>query len=393
MRNDDSAGAGPARAENLAQLPASVRSASVHVWTPPGDTLLTRATIPTRSRARILQALPYALEDQLLEEPENLHFAYIREADNTLAVAVTQRARLNVWLDAVKSAGLRPASLCPGSLALPLYPQAWSVAFIGDELWVRTGEHDGFVSVATLDAPSPVLVAALKEAQARNVPPQRLVLYTPPPAFDAERWGAGLNVPLIVEATDFWRYAKPPALNLLQADFGHGAHLQQLGRPLRPAAIMLGVWLASMLIIDVAEWIRLRHDHSVYTQEMRDIFQRSFPEVKTVLDPAAQMQKQLEALQSRGGGPGDLLPLLTRIAPALQTQQGRVKLQGIKYTERSLTLEIALPDFQALDAMKNTLQAANLDVEVLAANGRGNEVEGRLQVRPSELKAKPRQRT
>jgi len=147
------------------------------------------------------------------------------------------------------------------------------------------------------------------------------------------------------------------------------------------------------VIIDAAEWIRLHHDHSVYDTEMRDIFQRSFPEVKTVLDPAAQMQKQLEALQSRGSGPADLLPLLTRIAPALQTQQGRVKLQGIKYTERSLTLEIALPDFQALEAMKNTLQAANLEVEVLAANGRGNEVEGRLKVQAGELKAKPRQRT
>jgi general secretion pathway protein L len=393
MRNGDSASAGAGRAENLAQLPAAVRSAPVHVWTPPGETLLTRATIPTRSRARILQALPYALEDQLLEEPENLHFAYVREADGSLAVAVTQRARLNIWLDILKGAGLRPASLCPGNLALPLYPQAWSVAFVDDELWVRSGEYDGFISVATLDAPPPVLVAALKEAQARNAPPQRLVLVAPPPTFDVERWGAGLDVPLMVEATDFWQHAKPSALSLLQADFGQGAHLQQLARPLRPAAIMLGVWLVAVVIVDVAEWIRLHHDHSVYTSEMHDIFQRSFPEVKTVLDPALQMQKQLEALQSRGGGPADLLPLLTRIAPALQTQQGRMKLQGIKYTERSLTLEIALPDFQALEAMKSTLQAANLDVEVLAANGRGNEVEGRLKVQPSELKAKPRQRT
>jgi general secretion pathway protein L len=392
IRAGDGTNASSGREESLANLPPGVRSAAVHVWTQPGDTLLTRATLPTRSRARILQALPYALEDQLLDEPENLHFAYVREPAGSLAVAVTQRARLNTLLDTLKNNGVRPASLCPGNLALPFYPQAWSAAFVDDELWVRSGEYEGFVSIAALDTAPPLLLAALKEAQARNAAPQRLVLFSPPATLDPERWGAKLGVPVMVEATDFWPQARPPALSLLQADFGHGAHWQQLLQPLRPAAIMLGIWIIAMILIDAGEWLRLRYDRSVYTSEMRDIFQRSFPEVKTVLDPAAQMQKQIEVMQSRGSGPSDLLPLLARVAPVLQTE-GRAKLQGVKYGERSLILEISLPDFQALEAMKSSLQAANLDVEVVGANGRGNEVESRLKVQPGEAKLKPKQRT
>ncbi len=390
-RGPDTRSTRAGREENITQLPPALRAGPVHAWTPPGDTLLTRTKLPTRSRARILQALPYALEDQLLDEPENLHFAYALEADGSLAVAVTQRARLNVWLEIFKSAGVRPASLCPANLALPLYPDAWSAAFVDNELWVRSGAHTGFVSSAAPDAPPPLLEAALKEASAQNAAPQQLILYAPPADLDSERWATALHVPIVVETGDFWETARAPALNLLQADFGQVAHVQQIFRPLRPAAVMLGVWLVAMVIMDAIEWGRLRHEHNVYAAEMREIFQRSFPEVKTVLDPAAQMQKQLDALQSRGGGPADLLPLLTRVAPALQNQQGRVKLQGVKYTERSLTLELALPDYQALDAMKNALQAASLDVEVLAANGRGNEVEGRLRVQPGGLKIKPKQ--
>ena len=39
------------------------------------DCLLTRVSIPGGSRQKLLRAVPYALEEQLSEEVENLHFA------------------------------------------------------------------------------------------------------------------------------------------------------------------------------------------------------------------------------------------------------------------------------------------------------------------------------
>jgi type II secretory pathway component PulL len=67
-----------------------------------------------------------------------------------------------------------------------------------------------------------------------------------------------------------------------------------------------------------------------------------------------------------------------------------VKLHSVKYSERSVTLELTLPNYQALDGVTNAFKAANLDVEVLAANGRGDEVDGRLRVRPGGAKTEPR---
>src|SRR5690242_4656286 len=37
------------------------------VWTPASETVLLRARLPTRSAAKIAQALPFALEEQLIE--------------------------------------------------------------------------------------------------------------------------------------------------------------------------------------------------------------------------------------------------------------------------------------------------------------------------------------
>src|SRR5437879_12508747 len=64
------------------------------VWTPAAETLFLRARLPTRSTAKIIQALPFALEEQLIDPPERLHVAFAHEADGELAVAVTRRERM-----------------------------------------------------------------------------------------------------------------------------------------------------------------------------------------------------------------------------------------------------------------------------------------------------------
>lgn len=389
-RTGDPATERAGRADDLAHLPAEARMASVHVWTPPAETLLTRTRLPTRSRARILQALPYALEDQLLDEPENLHFAYVREADGGLAVAVTQRARLNVWLEELKSAGIRPASLCPAHLALPLQLQAWSAAFVDDELWVRTGEHAGFVTLAA-STPPPLLQAALKEAGGGGAGPAQLAVYAPPPDLELEAWRTALELPVTAESADVWQRTQPPAFNLLQADFGQTAHLRQLARPLRPAIAMLIVWLAASLVIDLAEWWRLRQQYQTYRAEMHEVYRSVFG--GSAQYPYEQMRRGIETLEAHGGGTSDLLPLLSRVAPALQERRAQVKIQNIKYSDRGLTLELTLPDYQALDGMKNALQSAALNVEVLAAAGRGDEVESRLRVQSGAAAAEPGRRS
>jgi general secretion pathway protein L len=149
---------------DLHQLPETARAARAYVWTPAGDTVLTTATLPTRSPRKIVQALPFALEDRLLGDPETLHFAYRAEADDSLSVAVTARERLSHWMDALAQAGIKPVMLCPATLLVPWALDCWSLAFAEDEVLVRTGGASGFVAPLSQATPPPLLVAALQEA-------------------------------------------------------------------------------------------------------------------------------------------------------------------------------------------------------------------------------------
>lgn len=369
----------------LAELPHEARAARLIVWTPGAETLLTTAHLPTRARAKILQALPYALEDQLLGEPDSMQFAYRPLAAGRLAVAVTARERLQVWQAQLQAAGLRPLMLAPITLALETAPDGWVAAFIGDELVVRTGTYAGFTAVTADDAPPALLAAALKEAQARGDAPGALTVYAGARAFASAAWSQALGIDVTRSDDNFWTHVEPqPALNLAQttaASGGDGMH--PLLARLRPAAIMFALWLLGSFLFTTFEWWQLGRIAQAQRSEMTAIFRKAFPEAKAIVDPALQMQRNVADLQTRNGqaGPGELLALLTQVGPALAGAQG-AELQGLQYGDRALTLDVRVGDFQALEALRAALGAKGLRVELVGSNSRGNAVDGKLRVSP-----------
>lgn len=370
----------------LNQIPGVGAMTRVQVWTPPSDSLLTRVTLPTRSRAKIQQALPFALEDQIIGEPEQLHFAYRILEGNNLAVAVTARSRMQAWQTQLTAAGLRPTGFCPAILALPLDAGSWTVAFQGADIWVRTGMASGFACTAGGNTPPAMLELALREAQEKQMAPVGLTLIRPSAGFDQAAWSAQLKLPLNIQKQDFWAsYREPaPAINLLQGGFAPSRQMQEMLPGLRPAAIMLGIWLVGSLGFNSWEWWQLNREHQNLKQEMNTVFRQAFPDAQVVVDPALQMQRLLDELRGKSGksAPADALPLLGKLAPVMQAHP-QIKLRSLQYGESRLTVDMTLPDFQALETVKTALGARGLQVEVAGANSTAAGIEGRLRLSQS----------
>jgi general secretion pathway protein L len=371
------------QAAGAAELPAPARAPGVHVWTPANETLLTHTRLPTRSRAQIVKALPFALEDQLLEDPEKQHFAYCRESDGRLAVAITARTRMQAWVAALRAAGIKPASFAPAILALPHVPPSWSVGFEGHNILVRTGRESGFACPALLPAPPDMLTAAIREAEHEQRAPQALLVFGPPPGFSRSAWKATLDI-TIEKHEEGWREAAGgvlPQLNLLQGEFAAtGQRRGDLG-PYRFAAVMLALFTLGAVTVDVIEWWQLRQAYQNHQGQMLTLLRETFPEIKSVLDPAKQMQRQLEQLQATRGASGaaDLLPLLDRTAPAI-AMNPQVRLRALNYNDKGLILDLQLPNPPALEALRSALQGAYLQTEVLTSDNSAGMVQSRLRV-------------
>lgn len=91
LGSDERAERGPASA-----FAASAADREVIAIVPGTDTLLTSAEVPSTSNAVIDKALPFAVEERLVNEPEDVAFAYAAADDPlTQDVAAASAATIN----------------------------------------------------------------------------------------------------------------------------------------------------------------------------------------------------------------------------------------------------------------------------------------------------------
>src|SRR5262245_36924849 len=96
----------------------------VAVIVPSSDVLVTEVEAPARSAAKLAQVIPFALEERVADEIEDLHFAIGERSAETgrVAVAVVTRARVDAWLAELASAGLHPQAIYSEGQLLPAMP-------------------------------------------------------------------------------------------------------------------------------------------------------------------------------------------------------------------------------------------------------------------------------
>jgi general secretion pathway protein L len=125
----------------LESLPSLAQGRRVVVLLPSADIRLTSVQLPARQLAKVQQAVPYILEDQLADDVETLHFAVgARRADGQWPVAVIARERLAAALAFFVDRGLRPEAMIPDLLCLPTPgEEQFTLLVDGDGVLVRSG--------------------------------------------------------------------------------------------------------------------------------------------------------------------------------------------------------------------------------------------------------------
>src|SRR6202000_3307212 len=163
---------------------AAPRSAGrrICVLVPGTDVLVAEPELPTKAGTKLLQLVPYALEEQLADDIDDLHFAIgKRPAESTRTpVAVVTRALMDQWLTALKSNGLEPESMYADSDLLPQNP-GQSVALLEEDVVVVRPPSGSPVTL-----PADALHEALEMAQSSTADGgagRGLILYTGAPEW------------------------------------------------------------------------------------------------------------------------------------------------------------------------------------------------------------------
>jgi general secretion pathway protein L len=369
----------------LSEVAAQAAGSEVIVLVPGDLILLTGAQVPSRNRQRIAEAIPFALEEQLIEDVDNLHFALgQRDEDGLMHTAVVDRARMDEWLTRLNDAGVRPDALVPDILAVPWTAGEWSLMIEADVALLRTGPQTGYaMDTRNLEA---ILPAALSGGD-RGQPPQRLRVI--PCGADLSPVTVDLSIPVESEPPPpsallllARGYDPHFAINLLQGHYSRREQLGKLWRPWRPAAALLLVWLLIQAGVTVGEYLHLKRQTQALSDDIEQTFRAALPETKHIVNARVQMQRAIDAL--RGGGDatqGGFMSLLAQIGPQLVSDTG-MQLERLNYNDGQLDLAIFIGDLQRLDALKQRLSKnTDFSVNIQSATAKADGVEARLQIK------------
>jgi general secretion pathway protein L len=322
------------------------------------------------SSPRLRAVLEGLLEDQLLDEPDTLHFALQPQAGSSgpLWVAACDRAWLRSAVQVLETAERPAARIVPefapeGAPALYAQgdPQQPSLVVVSSE----------GVMILPLSSQALPLLPSLPEDT-------RCVAE---PAVAALAEQVLQHPPVLQQAHQRWLQAAQSEWDLAQFEFsssGRARALKKLGtawadvlaapqwRPARWGAVLL--LAVNMVGLNAWAW-RERSALEEKREAIRRTLTQTFPHVKVVVDAPLQMEKEVAALrQATGATSGrDLEAMLgalstasppTRVVSGLEFSQGELQVKGLAYTPDEARAVAA--------ALKSQGFSANLRGETLA---------------------------
>lgn len=379
---------------DLAQAAPLATGRRVALIVPSADVLVTESDAPARSAAKLAQVIPFALEERVADEIEDLHFALGTRDSRTgkVPVLVVARARVDAWLAEVRAAGINPEAVYSEATLLPTLPGQMIALLQGDTAVLRTADAPPLVlPVLSLgDAFEMALARQTSPIEGLEPAPLGLLVYAGHDEWQAhqDRVDAlrdrftGVKVqllpagPLEVLAS---AAAADEAINLLQGPLAVASPLQQNWKAWRVAAVLAATLVVLHLGARYFELSRLRAQEAALDANIQTAFRAAMPGQQNATNARRRVEQRLSQISSGGAG-GTLLPALAAVATA-RSAAPAATIEGITFRDGTLDLRILAPDAASLDAIGQQLRGASWQADILSGSAAGESYRGRLQIR------------
>ncbi len=370
---------------------------SVIVLVPPTETITTTVYVPVRGGARLRAALPFALEENLAEDVENLHFASgVRRESGQLPVAVVAREKMDEWLDALGRAGITAKQMIPENYGLARIPGTLSMLIDDDCIFFNDGADMEFVMQGV--SPSDTLVAAGvltdrgDDAEDSEQQAGHLVVYCEAVVQEQWRhdWNAlrhelhSVDINLLADGV-LPRLAVTVAsgsgVNLLQGAYGTTTDYRAQLRPWRNAAILLlGLMVAGFAAKGV-DYYRLAKEETALQARFTEEYRQIRPgDTREVMDPVNAVRSIKQGLGA-ATGPQVFLPSLRQLSDAM-AENSAARIETISYRAGVIDVRISSPDVATLDKIQKSVSASGrFQASIQSTDQVADEISSRLQIR------------
>jgi general secretion pathway protein L len=388
----------PPAAGTLDEAAARIEGRPVIALVPATEALTTVVDLPIRGGARLLAALPYALEEQVAADVDTLHFAAGERRDSGVRpVAAIARATLEGWLATLAESGIHPWKVVPENYGLARIPGTMSVLVDGDTVMFNDGEDLEFVLQGA--SPSDALVAAGRLSdRSDDAPPEQtghLVVYCD--AADEERlspdWTAprhalhSVDINLLPDGA-LPRLAVPVAtargVNLLQGRYGPKADYGSWLRPWRRAALLLVTLAVIGFVGKAADYRRLSQEETVLQERFTQAYQQMRPgNSGPIMDPVGAVNSIKRSLGATTATPL-FLASLNELSAAM-AQNRNAQIEAISYRAGVIDVRLNSPDVETIGSIQKAINASGRFAASIQSTDRvADRINSRIQIREGE---------
>jgi len=355
--------------------------------------------IPIRNHAKLMQAIPFAMEDQLAGDIEELHFAAgKRDVNGRVPVAAVQRLKMDAWLEQISAVELDLVGVYTDGDALGDMPNTTILLVEAQRATIRSASgHVAATDTASLDVLIDVWLNHHKRTDNEELPPPiNLLVYVAPeceatlqPFIDRLRPKVETLDIMTLPDGGLPRMAAQsivaPGINLLQGPYAPRSTLRTYWPVWRVAAALLVGLCITLLGSKILEISSLNRQADGLDQAIEQAMHYTFPEVREIRDARALFDSKLRSLgnQNPASAGTGFLSTLDHVASAVADKKGlAAAIESISYRSGIIELKVMAPNVESLDKIRELISKdSGLQAEIQSANPDGESVHGRLRVK------------
>ena len=319
------------------------------------------------------RALPFMLEESMLEDVAQLHFAAARIDDDLHSVVVVDRSKMANWSEELPDS-LQNVPWVSEALCLPWSPEQCTVIFEAQYAVLRWGLAEGGRIEHSLLADlmesiglqeQTLIVYAADQALAQAAIPEQL--------HGAIQWRKGGFSEALLLADPH-----PPVPDLRQGEFAPRLPLARWWAVWQRVALALAVACILKIGFSVADYQMLKAEDLQLRQAIQTSYRRVNPR-GAVVDVEKQLNRQLGEFGA-GTQRSAFTPTMVALLTAIQKVEG-IKLTALNYSGKGdLRLSLSAPNFESVEQVREQLKVQSFTVQLENSNARSEGVVARLRV-------------
>lgn len=321
-------------------------------------------------RRHILKTAPYELEESLVSDVDQLHFAFAKPGESQLSVAVVEREWLRALVERFEVHGLELAAVLPYAQVLQAVEDRWMASASADGITVRLNEAQSFTT-----SYEQARLAWDMAGRAVESLPQRITLFEDSPEVAeqvADTLPPGLaslvtaeRKPWFVESN--WLALKSNAIDLLQGEFSPSVAWNKVWGFWRAPVLFFVAGVSVYTLAAALENRSLEAENLALRQQTMAAYQKAFPNSQ-VSNPEQQMRSQLKKYSGTGES-SEFMPLFYASAQALNEYQG-LNVLNINFDARNneLRVDLVAKQFQDIEKIRSSLLEAGVNAQLVSSN-------------------------